>query len=169
MKLKITLIATLIIILSPAGILAHGTGQTIVIDKDDYQIDIDLDSETLEAGQSVRFDFGILDLTGKGLDTKFDYVWVRIQSGQKVIFAGGLGKPSFGPVGLTTVLPDAGEYLISARFQKNEEKIVEGETIFNVSKGSQSQSSIFNLSSLFMVVAGLVLGFFFGPFFKKWF
>ena len=143
---------------------AHGEGQTFIIDIDGYQIDIDLDTQSPKSNQTIRFNFDIIDLEDKNLSTDFDYVWVRIQSGQKVVFAGGIGRPLFGPVGLTIVLPQSGAYILSVRFQNEGEKVVEGDVSFDIGASESVESDSF-LGFLFTTqfflggLIGLILGF----------
>lgn len=143
---------------------AHGAGKTLTVDVDGYQIDIDLDTKSPKKNQTIRFDFALSDLGNSGFSTDFDYVWVRIQSGQKIIFAGGIGEPVFGPFGFSTVLPESGAYVISLRFQNGEEKVVSGTANFDVGEGVNKQKDSF-LGFLFTTqfflggLLGLILGF----------
>jgi len=165
-KYYLYIIILLALVIAPNLVLAHGVGETLTIDKDGYEIDIDLDTKNPISNSAIRFDFDLTDSEEKGLSTDFDYIWVRIQKGQKTIFAGGIGKPEFGPMGFTTVLPEAGSYILSVRFQNVGEKVVEGETTLNISLGSGGESErsgflgyLFTTQFLFGLITGLILVF----------
>jgi hypothetical protein len=160
-------VVALSILLLPLFIFAHGVGQTLSLDAGNYEIDIDLDNENPKLGDSVRFDFDLLSKNENLQAPEFDYVWVRIQNDQKIIFAGGIGKPDFGSLGLTTVLPDSGEYSISVRFQRGEEKISEGSATFEVSKGDGIEQSFVEYFFTEQFFVGLLIGLVVVIFLKK--
>ena len=159
----------IVLFITSISVFAHGTGMVLEINQDGYQIDIDLDILEPRAGQAVRFDFDLLDIGEKGLKTDFNYIWVRIQKGQKVVFAGGIGKADFGPTGFTTVLPESGRYVISTRFQMDGEKLVEADTDFDVSEEKETGNSepFFNLRFLIGAVAGLAVGILISPLLRR--
>jgi len=111
---------------------AHGTGVSFEETKDGYKTDIGHD-EFIAAHESTRFDFAVypVDLTNVTSDIYTD-VWVTITQNKKIFFAGGIHKPEFGTTGFTFVFPEEGEYLISARFQKDGETVTKSEFPFTV-------------------------------------
>ena len=111
---------------------AHGTGVSFEETKDGYKTDIGHD-ESITAKESTRFDFAVypIDFANVTSDIYTD-VWVTITKNKKIYFAGGIHKPEFGTTGFTFVFPEKGEYLISARFQKNGETVTKSEFPFTV-------------------------------------
>jgi hypothetical protein len=107
-------------------VFAHGSSFSHEETKDGYLIDIGYD-EFIAADESVRFDFTIYpeNIDAVEIDGElFTDVWVTITQDKKAYFAGGVNKPIFGATGFTYAFPKEGEYILSARFQKDGETVV---------------------------------------------
>ena len=104
--------------LLPVVLFAHSLGQSLEKQVGEYFIDIGYSSPvvTLQAGESVRFDF---NLWSKDHTQAIDFatVWVRIAPAESgITFAGYLGFPEFGPLGMSYAFPDEGSYVLTARY-----------------------------------------------------
>jgi hypothetical protein len=107
--------------------IAHGTGVSYEESKDGYKIDIGHD-EFIAARESTRFDFALFPEDISAVEGEvFTDVWVTFTKEKKLYFAGGVHKPVFGSTGFTYVFPEEGSYIISARFQKEGQTVVETE------------------------------------------
>lgn len=103
---------------------AHATGSSWEQVYGDYKVDVGYDPGTFVLGEPVRLDFNVVKEVG-GEDVPFADVWVRISKGNKTVFASGIHKPSLGKTGMTFTFPEAGEHLLSARFENPGGTIVE--------------------------------------------
>jgi transposase len=117
-----------------ARVSAHGeAGMTLTGTADGYTGDVDYDNTFVEVGTSGRFVFNLfkgdtIDVVGTGVE--FDDLWVRVMKKDetkngKMIFAGPLHKPLFGGTGISLLIPEAGDYTIIVRYNKDDDKIVE--------------------------------------------
>lgn len=104
--------------------LAHVTGNSWEQVYGDYKVDVGYDPATFMVGEPQRLDFNVVKEIG-GEDVPFADVWVRVSQGNKTVFASGIHKPSLGKTGMTFTFPEAGEYLLSGRFEKDGNTIVE--------------------------------------------
>jgi len=84
-------------------------------------------------------------------------VWLRINEGRKTYFAGGVHKPKFGPMGITYIFPDAGEYEISVRYQNDGEKITEYSFPLFVSEGGGDNQTSTTPFSDYRVIVSLIV------------
>jgi len=107
---------------------AHGTGLTFDKTVGEYNIDIDADAEELVAGQPIRFDFKLWD-KDRTQQIDSDSAWVRItQDGNsQSLFAGQIGKPGFGSMGMSYAFSKPGSYELSVRFQKKGKDMLDQE------------------------------------------
>lgn len=122
------------VFISQTYVYAHGeAGMTMKGSIDGYTGDVDYDNTFVEAGTPGRYVFNLfkgdtIDVAGTGVE--FDDLWVRImlQDGStngKMLFAGPILKPNFGGAGMTLTMPQAGDYKILVRYNKDDKKIVE--------------------------------------------
>ncbi len=117
-------------LLTPSA-FAHVSGSSWEQVYGDYKVDVGYDPATFVAGEPLRLDFNVVKEQG-GEDVPFADVWVRLSQGNKTVFASGIHKPTLGKTGMTFTFPEAGEYLLSARFEKESGTIVEGVFPFTV-------------------------------------
>lgn len=124
-KIIILIVLVLFIFTGYAGqSLAHVTGSSWEQVYGDYKVDVGYDPTTFTVGEPQRLDFNVVKEQG-GEDVPFADVWVRIAQGNKTVFASGIHKPSLGKTGMTFTFPEAGEYLLSARFEGPSGTVVE--------------------------------------------
>jgi hypothetical protein len=137
MKKIVTLLCLLVVSLAvfpTSRVEAHGAaGLTVTGTVDGYTGDVDYDYTVIEAGKPGRFAFNlfkgdVVDVAGTGVE--YDDVWVRViqqdeSKNGKAIFTGPILKPLFGGTGMILTLPEAGEYTMHVRYNKDDTKIVE--------------------------------------------
>ncbi len=154
-----------------ALVSAHGSSFSYEEVKDGYKIDIGYD-EFIAADESVRFDFTIYPEPVESIDASegelFTDVWVTITQDKKAYFAGGIDRPIFGVTGFTYAFPKEGEYVLTARFQKDGETVVATEFPINIIPPLDQKKTLppMLLYGLFGV-AGLLIGFAGGLFIPK--
>jgi hypothetical protein len=117
---------------------AHTTGSSWEQVYNEYKVDVGYDPTIFVANEPERLDFNVVkEATGE--DVPFADVWVRISKGNKTVFATGVHKPSLGKTGMTFTFPEAGDYLLSARFEKDGNTVVESS--FPVTVGAAQDTS----------------------------
>lgn len=113
---------------------AHSSGVSFEDTKEGYKIDIG-HAEFFAAGESTRFDFTLYPEDIENIEGDiFTDVWVTITQDKKLFFAGGIDKPVFGATGFTYLFPEAGTYVLSARYQKDGDSLVQTEFPIEVTK-----------------------------------
>lgn len=138
---------------------AHGFGESFEEQVGDILVDIGYSTEEFITDTSTIFDFEILD--NEGREIAFTDVWVRIVGEDTTVFASGIRNGRLGGSIMTYIFPKAGSYELSARFQKDGEKIAEATFPLVVLEGEDapSQNPLSLLIVLFGVFAGTVFGF----------
>jgi hypothetical protein len=149
---------------------AHGSSFSFEEKKDGYKIDVGHD-EFIAADESVRFDFALYPEDMSALpegEELFTDVWVTITQNKKAYFAGGVDKPVFGATGFTYAFPKEGEFILSARFQKDGETVTTTEFPLTIIAPLDQKKGLppILLYSLFGL-AGLLVGFSIGLFIPK--
>jgi hypothetical protein len=110
-----------------ASTFAHGTGVSHEESKDGYKIDIGYE-EFIAENESVRFDFSLYPENLETVEGEiFTDVWVTFTKDKKIFYAGGVHKPEFGTTGFTFAFAEQGEFIVSARFQKDGETVTKTE------------------------------------------
>jgi len=142
-------LATLFLIVFPFISHAHATGVSIERQVGDYLIDIGYDPQNPASGETIRFDFNVY-VRGKTEGVPFSNIWVRIETKDGLVFAGGIAKSTFGLTGLTLSLPRPGEYTISVRFNQGDETIVETSVPLLVLDGEAGK-----YSTLYFIMGGI--------------
>lgn len=138
---------------------AHQTGVSYTETKDGYNIDIGHD-QFITAGQPSRFDYLLypVDVSNVQGDV-FTDIWVTITSeDKKLLFAGGISKPTFGSTGFTYVFPKEGTYTISSRYQKDGDTVVSTDFQVQVLKSTDPQGVNPLLLNGLIAFAGLIIG-----------
>jgi hypothetical protein len=105
-------------------VFAHATGQSWEVVLKEYKVDVGYDPATFVAGETVRLDFNVTK-EANGDQVEFGDVWVRVTKGEKTVFASGIHRPSIGRAGMTFTFPEAGDYTLSTRFEKDSTTIAE--------------------------------------------
>jgi hypothetical protein len=110
----------------PGAASAHGSGITFTATTtaatgEVRLIDVDYSDFTVYAGTFGRFDFKLFSDPERTEAVPFTDLWVRIEEERdggrsKVFFAGPIAKADFGGTGFSIVFPEAGEYLLSVRY-----------------------------------------------------
>lgn len=104
---------------------AHVVGVSYEDNKAGYKIDIGYD-QLINQGTPARFDFALTLLDPNATTTElFTDVWVTFLKNKTLYFAGDIHKPVYGSTGFTYVFPEPGTYTVSARYQKQDDSIVE--------------------------------------------
>ncbi len=162
------ILLTFLVFFLPTLVQAHGSGGTYEEIIDGYQIDIGYTPEVVETTSSIRFDFqAYVAENPQATSSEFHDVWVRIEKEGKLFFAGDVHKPVFGPTGFSTILTEAGEYTVYARFQNSGDSLVEAEFPLTVTENTAEKSVNDKLSLLLMGLAGLMVGFVVGWFMTR--
>lgn len=110
---------------------AHTTGATIEQRINGYLIDIGYSAERIAVNTTARFDFLLFD-EESGQETEFSDVWLRLERGEQLVFAGGLSDPYFGNAGMSIRFTEPGDYTAFVRYQRDSESLVETEFPFVV-------------------------------------
>jgi hypothetical protein len=151
----------------PTVLLAHTEGASFEEEKEGYSIDIGYKPEQLVAAEQIRFDFNLS--TNETADP-FTDVWVYIERDNEVYFSGGIHKAFFGPTGLTLILPEAGSYVVSARFQNDGVLVVETDFPIELGVAESTATDTRNtpvlLNTAAMLVSSLLLGICLGYLFR---
>lgn len=124
----------LLMLLPVLVISAHEEGKSFEVTEGKHRIDIGYDVEEFISGQAVRFDFNLYEVD-KNTPAVFTDLWVRIESGNKITFAGPIARSKLGPTGITYVLPESGEYALFVRFENGAETLVETSISFSILPG----------------------------------
>jgi hypothetical protein len=146
-------------------VFAHGSSYSHEEVKDGYLIDIGFD-EFIAVDESMRFDFSLYPQDIDSVEGKvFTDVWVTITKDRKIFFAGGVHKPVFGTTGFTYVFPHEGEYVFTARYQKEGNTIVSTEFPLTVLPSLEVERTIapvviHGIAMLAGLLIGLGLGLF---------
>ncbi len=148
---------------SAQSVFAHGSGGSFEKGIGNYLIDIGYDPEKPETGVPVRLDFELFDKI-LSADAPFSNVWVLIEKEKQTVFTSSIHRPEFGKTGLLYTFGEPGTYTISARFQNNEDNIVETSFPLDVLSaspldGKSSESDTSFLWGVFGLLVGAVLGF----------
>lgn len=131
----------------------HGFGQSYEEVVDGYQVDIAYDPPTIASGESMRLDFAIYD-EKSGVPIEFSDVWLRIEKEKRTVFASGIHRPEFGPIGVLYTFPEEGIYTVSVRFQRDEEALTEVTFPLEILKGEGSSFG----NTLFLSLLSFFLG-----------
>lgn len=117
------ILISLLLVFSVVPVRAHGDQETITAESGEYLPEIRYDLTDISVYGSTTIDFLLKNKDSEDVD--FDSVWVKIEKDGELLFAGPLSKRQIGPTSITYSLPQEGEYLISARFQNNEDSLAE--------------------------------------------
>lgn len=140
-------------------VFAHNTGVSYTETKNGYNIDIGHD-QFITAGQPARFDYLLSPASASSTDGEiFTDVWVTItDSNKKLLFAGGISKPTFGSTGFTYVFPKDGTYTISSRYQKDGDTVVSTDFAIQALQSTDPQGVNPVILYVLLSLAGLVIG-----------
>ena len=151
-----------------AGVFAHNLGQSLEKQAGEYIIDIGYDSLTslLVSGEAIRFDFNLWNKDRTEF-ADFTSVWVRVapvESG--ITFAGYLGFPEFGALGMSYAFPKPGNYTFTARFFNGEETLAEASFPLSVTGGMEERAGA-SYQWAIAGIAGIILGFMLSFIFRR--
>lgn len=142
---------------------AHGLGYNLEKVEGDYRVDVGLSEEDIVAGDTVRMSFELSDVKTEN-PVEFDAVWIRLAQGNKMMFIGTLNQDPFGLLqALSYNFAAAGDYDLTARYQKEGKKLTESTFNLKVSGGASSN----NKSGVILGLGGLIVGFLASWFIKK--
>jgi hypothetical protein len=150
----------------PTALQAHLDGASFEEEKEGYLIDIGYEPELLVATEQIRLDF---KLSTEEMVDPFTDVWVYVEKNGVVYFSGGIHESFFGPTGLTLVLPEAGNYIVSARFQNNGILVVETEfpIVVGVTKAAATDTRNTAVVFFLALLLGIGLGYLFRLYIKS--
>lgn len=157
-KTFIIFISLFIIILNSSFVSAHGFGSSIEIEADGVLIDIGYDPEEVFAGETVIYDFSIVDPVSKA-PLEFTDIWVRISEGRKTHLATGIAKSNLGKTTLAYIYPEGGDYEMSVRFSRSDKADIETSIPLPVLNNEESSPKGGIVEILFGASIGLFLGF----------
>lgn len=166
MYVRITVFVSVVLI--PFGVFAHSLGQSLEKEVGEYVVDIGYDSPvtTVLEGEPIRFDFNLWNKDRAVVD--FTSVWVRVAPAESgITFAGYLGYPPFGAVGMSYTFPKAGEYTLTARFFNGEQTLAEATFPLQVEGTNDVKISNSSPGLIVAGVSGFILGVLLLFFFKK--
>ena len=146
--------------LIPCSAIAHSWGTSYEAEDNGYALDIGYSSPAPEAGESVIFDFEILQGSERFRD--FTDVWVRIEGERGTVLATGVHNADFGGARLSYVFPEPGEYTVHVRYQNNDDAIADTEfpiSVVGEVGSAPSSAGGFSSSNLISIAIGLLLGF----------
>jgi len=127
--------------LTPTTVFAHGTLQSLNKTTDKYILDVFYDPLDLSINGSTILTFYLKDISTKQ-DVPITSIWVKIAEGQKILYSGPVGPRSFGPPAITYAFPKAGQYEISARFEKDDQTLEEGTFALTVNEFEKKKSDL---------------------------
>lgn len=112
-------VVALIVLASPQGVRAHGSGSSWNASVGMYTVDVGYDPETLQVGRATRFDFLLWEgSAGAGTQAAYEQAWVRIvREGQATVLATGIWHQSIGPTTLLYQFDRSGEYTLEVAFR----------------------------------------------------
>lgn len=122
--LKIAPMVAVVALFAPVALSAHGVGESFEQEVGGFYIDVGYNTFLFTEGSSVRFDF-LVTKSDSGEPIEYTDAFVRIEEGERVVFAGRVYRPLFGPTVLTYTFPRSGEYTFDVSFQNGDERLVE--------------------------------------------
>lgn len=152
--------ASFVCLMAPLLLFAHSMGVSHEETIGEYYVDIGYDPEVLRAGERVVFDFGTL--TKKTAPVDFDYVWVRLMSDEKTVFASGIARAAYGPTSLLYTVPreTQSELRVVARYQLGDDALAETTFSLPVQQYKDVSWLWWALAPFLLTCAGALLGFF---------
>jgi len=149
------------VVASPLSVSAHNVGRSFEQEVGNYFIDIGSSELSIRAGEPAAFDFDILAKDSKE-PAPFASVWVRVEDGRKLLFAGGIAKASIGKTVMTYSFPHKGAFTLSVRFQSEGGSLAEASfplTVEQPLSASGTQKFSFSRDLIGGGLAGLIVGF----------
>lgn len=137
-------------------VFAHSAGQSFEREVGEYLLDIGASNLTLRASAPIAFDFNILRKDTRE-PAPFTNIWLRFEDNNKLLFAGGIAKASFGRTTVTYAFPRGGAYTLAVRFQNGDDSLAEVTIPLMVEQSVASEGA--DVSSLKTLAAGAVGGF----------
>ena len=157
---KYFIISAVILLALSSAALAHGVGKSLEKEAGGYVIDIGYDADDgIKADEAVRFAFNIL--TGdRSKVAPFSSVFAKITDAEKkIVFSGYLGKPEFGPLGMSFSFPRAGGYELTAKFINGDKTLAEASFPLAAEAGATPEkSSRFSENAPAWGILGLLIG-----------
>lgn len=155
MKLIITIVICTLAIFSIAG--AHMGGFTYETTVNNYFVDIGANKLVIIPGELVLFEYNIFSTSDPNNLADFDNVYVTIGNNVGVQLSTFVHRP----YGMLTVLsyefPNAGQYEMSARFQKGGETMAE--VSFPVTVEGNGVNANYLKMGIFALLVGLGIGY----------
>jgi hypothetical protein len=161
LTIRVFWILCLISLVLPVISFGHGSGLSFETEKEGYFIDIGVSSEPVLSLQSTRFDLSLFDASSNEA-VDFTDVWVRIEEGRKVLFAGGVHVPNLGPTGFSYAFPNAGLYQVSVRYQEDGSALTEYSFELPVIEGQAAVGNNTAVPKKLMLIASYLAAFLIG-------
>ena len=149
------LIATVLLAAIPLVASAHAIGASVEKINGDYLIDVGYDPPQIQAGDRLILDFDLKSSKDK-TRVPYDYVWVRVEQNDHTLIATGVARAPLGPTTLLfQLLPNVtSDLIVSTRFERGDEMLVENEVTFKVGGVTNS----FLSSPYVLFTFGLLIG-----------
>ena len=157
------LLFTATLFLTPCILFAHGAGEEIQKEHNEYLLSVGSADEFVYAGEAGRINFEIETKGGVAFED-WTGVWVRMMSPSgEPLFAGTIERGGDGLIaGMSYTFPEPGAYDITLRFADREKVIAESEFEFSVKEARKTAGVQFPqrmISMLAVLVVGAFLGF----------
>lgn len=152
-------IATLALLLLPAGVFAHTTGASWNQSSGPYNVDIGYDPATFTAGQYTRFDFLLWKgEVNTGELAPYDQVWVRlIDTDRNTLLATGVWHQPIGPTTLLYLFVKPGTYMLETSFRDAESNdIAVASFPITVEGGSGADGTLYVAIGAALLIGALV-------------
>ncbi len=158
--LLLAIVSTLLVLVHPLPLYAHGSGLTLTATTTDYLVDVDYNTFTIVAEDGGFLGFLLFSDAERTKPVEFTSVWARIASKVETsdhirydtIFSGQIARSLFGSTGLSITLPQSGEYMLTLRFYNGEDELVDTSIPFTVEPPYDEQQ--FNYSMEFWTGLG---------------
>jgi hypothetical protein len=139
---------------TPLSASAHGGGKHLEVDTGPYTVRVELEGQKIVQYGFSRFNLDLLLATTTDVEVEIphDAIWARIEHDKDILFAGWLYKPDGLQGGFSYSFQEAGDYVMTVRFNNASGTIAEGAVNLSVEGSGISESHI----AVFLF--GLVIG-----------
>lgn len=138
--LLIAVVGAIVTLVLPQPMYAHGSGLTLTATTSEYIVDVDYNSFSVVAGDGGFFAFQLYSDTDRTEPVEFTSAWVRIsaqvETADRVrydtIFSGQITRALLGSTGFSITLPKSGPYMLTVRYYRGEDELVDTSIPFTV-------------------------------------
>jgi hypothetical protein len=152
--MPIFVLAAALLTASPAG--AHTSGYTYEATVNNYFIDIGSSKPTFIPNEMVLFEYNIYATSDPNNLADFNNVYVTVADEKGVQLAAFVHRPGDMLTVLSYAFPKAGDYTMSARFQKDTAVMAEVSFPIKVGEGSASSARAIKVIALALIVLAAI-------------